>query len=31
LDRGFGKPTQPVAGEANGEPVIVKHLVEWLK
>jgi hypothetical protein len=30
LDRGYGKPTQHVAGDSNGEPVIVKHVVEWL-
>jgi hypothetical protein len=31
LDRGYGKPAQPVSGDGDGEPVIVKHLVEWLK
>jgi hypothetical protein len=31
LDRGYGKPAQPVSGDADGEPVVVKHIVEWLK
>ena len=31
LDRGYGKPAQPVSGNSDGEPVIVRHIVEWLK
>ena len=31
LDRGYGRAPQAVTGEADGEPVVVKHIVEWLK
>jgi hypothetical protein len=31
LDRGYGKPVQPVSGDSDGEPVVVKHIVTWLK
>jgi hypothetical protein len=31
LDRAYGRPAVPVTGEADGEPVVIKHIVEWLK
>ena len=31
LDRGYGKPAQPVSGDADGEPVTIIHRVQWLK
>ena len=31
LDRGYGRAPQAVTGEADGEPVVVRHIVEWLK
>jgi hypothetical protein len=29
LDRGWGKPTQPIAGDDDGDPV--KLVISWLK
>jgi hypothetical protein len=31
LDRGYGRAPQAVSGDPDGEPVVVKHIVEWLK
>jgi hypothetical protein len=31
LDRGYGKPAQPVSGDGDGEPITVIHCVQWLK
>ena len=31
LDRGYGKTAQPIADDAVGEPVVVKHIVTWLE
>jgi hypothetical protein len=31
LDRGYGRAPQAVTGEADGEPVVVKHIVTWLE
>jgi hypothetical protein len=31
LDRGYGKPAQPVAGDGDGEPITIIHRVQWLK
>jgi hypothetical protein len=31
LDRGYGKPAQPVSGDGDGEPITVIHRVQWLK
>jgi hypothetical protein len=31
LDRGYGKPAQPVSGDGDGEPVTIIHRVQWLK
>jgi hypothetical protein len=31
LDRAYGRPPLAVSGDADGEPVVVRHIVEWLK
>ena len=30
LDRGYGKPAQPVSGDGDGEPITIIHRVQWL-
>ena len=29
LDRGYGKPAQPVSGDRDGEPITIFHRVQW--
>jgi hypothetical protein len=31
LDRAYGRPPVAVSGGAEGERIIVKHVVEWLR
>jgi len=30
LDRAYGRPAMAIAGDAEGEPIVVKHIIQWL-
>jgi hypothetical protein len=30
LDRAYGRPAMAIAGDPKGEPIVVKHIIQWL-